>query len=200
MSSSCIPRPVRLRVEQIQRDFLWGGGALEQKTHLVQWDTVCLDKRKGGFGYGEEERGWCSREVREGFGVGVWKATRKEWGFVSSRISFTGGWSPSFSRPLNDWEVGSVERFLPCLDEMRVHKDDEDKVLWTETKNGKYTLKSLYMVLESGSSISFPWSNIWKAWVHPRVGFFAWEAFFQPSRGLETPPLGPETKLYGIVT
>ena len=86
-----------------------------------------------------------------------------------------GGWSPSFSRPLNDWEVGSAERFLPCLDEMRVHKDDEDKVLWTETKNGKYTLKSLYMVLESGSSISFPWSNIWKAWVHPRVGFFAWE-------------------------
>ena len=27
--------------------------------------------------------------MKKGFGVGVWKATRKEWGFVSSRISFT---------------------------------------------------------------------------------------------------------------
>ena len=26
------------------------GGALERKPHLVKWDTVCLDKRKGGLG------------------------------------------------------------------------------------------------------------------------------------------------------
>ena len=39
-----------MRLEQIQRDFLWGGGALEQKLHLVRWPIVCLDKRKGGLG------------------------------------------------------------------------------------------------------------------------------------------------------
>ena len=77
----------------------------------MRWDTICLDKRKGGLGvkllsilnkallskwnwhyviekgtlwnqvisgeYGEEEEGWYSREVREGFGVGFWKAIRK---------------------------------------------------------------------------------------------------------------------------
>ena len=37
-------------------------------------------------------------------------------------------------------------------------------------------MKSLYMDLEPGTLISFPWSNIWKAWVHPRDSFFAWEA------------------------
>ena len=26
--------------------------------------------------YGLEERGWCSKEVRERYGVGVWKAIR----------------------------------------------------------------------------------------------------------------------------
>ena len=46
----CIPRSVRLRLEQIQRDFLWGGGALGWKTHLVKWVVVCLDKSKGGLG------------------------------------------------------------------------------------------------------------------------------------------------------
>ena len=31
-----MPRVVKMRLEQIQRDFLWGGGALEQKPHLVR--------------------------------------------------------------------------------------------------------------------------------------------------------------------
>ncbi|RVW50640.1 NADH dehydrogenase [ubiquinone] 1 beta subcomplex subunit 8, mitochondrial [Vitis vinifera] len=38
MSMLSMPRKVRLRLERIQRDFLWGGGALERKLHLVRWD------------------------------------------------------------------------------------------------------------------------------------------------------------------
>ena len=49
MSLLGIPRVVSLRLEKIQMDFLWGGGALERKPHLVKWDVVCLDKRKGGL-------------------------------------------------------------------------------------------------------------------------------------------------------
>ena len=36
MSLLRIPRVVSLRLEKIQRDFLWGGGALERKPHLVK--------------------------------------------------------------------------------------------------------------------------------------------------------------------
>ena len=50
MSILQLPRTVRMRLKHIQRDFLWGGGALEQKPHLVRWMVVCLDKRKGGLG------------------------------------------------------------------------------------------------------------------------------------------------------
>ena len=49
MSILRMPRLVRLRLEQIQSDFLWGGGTLERKTHLVKWMVVCSDKRKGGL-------------------------------------------------------------------------------------------------------------------------------------------------------
>ena len=38
--------------------------------------------------YGEEQRGWCSKEVRDGYGVGLWKVIRREWYVVSSRLSF----------------------------------------------------------------------------------------------------------------
>ena len=49
MSLFWMPRRVRLRLEKIQRDFLWEGGSLEKKPHVVNWDIVCLDKRKGGL-------------------------------------------------------------------------------------------------------------------------------------------------------
>ncbi|RVW54505.1 Magnesium/proton exchanger 1 [Vitis vinifera] len=48
MNCSC--KKVRLRLEKIQRDFLWGGGTLAHKPHLVRWNLVCLEKRKGGLG------------------------------------------------------------------------------------------------------------------------------------------------------
>ena len=41
---------VAKRVEKTQRDFLWGGGNLEGKVHLVKWDVVCTEKHKGGLG------------------------------------------------------------------------------------------------------------------------------------------------------
>ena len=50
MFTLSMPRMVRLRLEHIKRDFLWTGGALEQKPHLVRRVTICLDKRKGDWG------------------------------------------------------------------------------------------------------------------------------------------------------
>ena len=44
-----IPNAVLLRVENIQRDFLWGGSALEKKTHNVNWKIVCPSRGKGGL-------------------------------------------------------------------------------------------------------------------------------------------------------
>lgn len=38
-----------MRLERIQRDFLWGGGNQYQKPHLVKWSTVCIEKKMRGF-------------------------------------------------------------------------------------------------------------------------------------------------------
>ena len=50
MSLFRLPRKVKIRLEKIQRDFLWGGGNLERKIHLVNWNIVCLSKEKEGLG------------------------------------------------------------------------------------------------------------------------------------------------------
>ena len=45
-----MPRRVKLRLEQIQKYFLWGGSSLEKKLH-VKWATVCSNKEEGGLGF-----------------------------------------------------------------------------------------------------------------------------------------------------
>ena len=83
------------------------------------------------------------------------------------------GWNLCFSRALNDWEV---ERFLERLHGKRVLGDVDDMVVWTETKSGKFSVKSLYLALEADCTYLFPFSCIWNVWVQPKISFFAWEA------------------------
>ncbi|RVW39191.1 hypothetical protein CK203_078186 [Vitis vinifera] len=87
-----------------------------------------------------------------------------------------GGWNPCFSRALNDWEVEEAERFLERLHGKRVLGDVDYIVVWTETKSGKFSTKSLYLALEADYPYLFPSSCIWNVWEQPNISFFAWEA------------------------
>ncbi|RVX15731.1 Twinkle-like protein, chloroplastic/mitochondrial [Vitis vinifera] len=218
---SVLLNQVRRRLEKIQRDFLWGGGNLDHKPHLVRWELVCLSKAKGGLGvkslsllnktllakwnwrfanerealwnqvirgkYGEARGGWCSREVREAHGLGLWKGIRMGWKLVSDRLAFIVGngrrvsfwrdrWCGESPLSFNDWEIEEAERFMERIQSKRVYEDVEDTVSWTETKSGKFSVKSLFIALEAGGSSLFPSSFIWNVNVQPKISFFAWEA------------------------
>ena len=69
-----------------------------------------------------------------------------------------------------------MERFLEQLHGKRVLEDVNDMVSWTETKSGKFSVKSLYFALEAGCPSLFPSSCIWNVNVQPKISSFAWEA------------------------
>ncbi|XVF12875.1 hypothetical protein REPUB_Repub08aG0157600 [Reevesia pubescens] len=50
MQSSLLPTSVCKRLDQINRNFLWGGSAEATGNHLVSWDRVCTKKDRGGLG------------------------------------------------------------------------------------------------------------------------------------------------------
>ncbi|KAJ9676777.1 hypothetical protein PVL29_022006 [Vitis rotundifolia] len=234
MSLFYLPRKVRLRLEKIQRDFLWGGGAIVPRPHLVRWNLVCMEKRKGGLGvrnlalmnkallskwnwrfandreafwkkvisqkYGVEEGDWCTRAVSERYGVGLWKAIRNEWLFLKSRLAYQvgngrrvkfwkdkwcsdeplcesfpslysisltkdawvsevwnsesdgEGWTPLFSRAFNDWEIAMLECFMLKIQAIKVQREEDDRVVWTASKSGDFSIKSLYSILEPGEA------------------------------------------------
>ena len=45
-----MPTSVAKRLEKLQRNFLWRGGVLEKKPHLVNWDAIYYKKGQGGLG------------------------------------------------------------------------------------------------------------------------------------------------------
>ena len=67
------------------------------KALLCKWNWRFANEREALWNqvirgkYGEERGGWCSREVREAHGVGLWKGIRMDWDFVGSRILFLVG-------------------------------------------------------------------------------------------------------------
>ncbi|RVW45235.1 LINE-1 retrotransposable element ORF2 protein [Vitis vinifera] len=194
MSIFHLPRAVRMRLDKIQRDFLWGGGS-RAKTSLSK-----VIRRK----YGEEIGGWRSCEIREAYGVGdgknvrFWKdkwcgtsplseafpslfalATSKEawvnevWTVEGDR---RGSWTPTFNRSFNDWEMEEVGRLLCYLEGKMVRVDEEDRVSWVKSKDGVFLVKSLYKALQPASSALFPSKIIWRSCAQPKISFFVWEA------------------------
>ena len=84
-----------------------------------------------------------------------------------------GVWSPRFSRPFNDWEV---ERLLLTIRGRRLIPLLEDRMLWKETSNEIFSVKSLYNDLASRRVDQFPNGMIWSPCVPTKVSFFTWEA------------------------
>ncbi|RVW16173.1 hypothetical protein CK203_074347 [Vitis vinifera] len=150
MSLLRLPSSIRRRLEQIQRDFLWGVSKMGVGVLKSLVESVIRGK------YGEDRGGWCSREVREAHGVGLWKGIRMdrevEWVadiWDSLAEGGWGGWNPCFSRAFNDWEVEEAERFLEWLHGKRVLGDVDDMVSWIETKSGKFSPKISFFVWEA---------------------------------------------------
>ncbi|RVW27828.1 Transposon TX1 uncharacterized 149 kDa protein [Vitis vinifera] len=159
MSLFVIPRKVRIRLEKIQREFLWGDVEGRRRIHLVRWTAICKDKKYGGLGlrhlkefnhallgkwlwrfslereslwrkvivgkFGEGEGGWTTREVRESYGMSLWKDIRK-------------GWRSSSSEPVLVLEMVDVPDFALVAD------------LWGRQGDGggdgRCTLEDLFMI------------------------------------------------------
>ncbi|XVE99040.1 hypothetical protein REPUB_Repub03eG0162200 [Reevesia pubescens] len=50
MQTSLLPSSICNKLDQVNRNFLWGGSADYSHTHLVSWDKICQKKSQGGLG------------------------------------------------------------------------------------------------------------------------------------------------------
>ena len=74
--------------------------------------------------FGKEQGGWCFKEVRDGYGLGFWKAIRREWYVVSSRLSFVVGNGQRVKFWKDRWcGVAHFRVWFPTLFALAVSKD-----------------------------------------------------------------------------
>jgi mannosylglycoprotein endo-beta-mannosidase len=85
-------------------------------------------------------------------------------------------WNVSFVRSANDWELEEFSAFFSKLYGTAIRRGEDDKMAWTGSKNGSFTVRSMYSSVVSRSRANFPWKGIWKTKCPLKVSFFVWEA------------------------
>ena len=84
-------------------------------------------------------------------------------------------WDPRFIRQLNDWKLEEIDVFFRRLHNHSISLGTDDVMVWLETKNGEFSIKSFYC-LASTRAKHFPYSIVLNSWAPIRANFFAWEA------------------------
>ena len=171
MSLFVILKKMIIKLERIQREFLWGDMEERRKIHLVSWLVICKDKKHGRLGlrhlegfnqallgkwlwrfplenesfwrkvivgkFGKVEGGWTTREVRDFYGLGLWKVIRKEWEEFILRISIHIGNGRHTRFWWDIWVRDSkLKDVFPMLFRIAAHKSTLVADLWGRQEDG----------------------------------------------------------------
>ena len=87
-------------------------------------------------------------------------------------------WTPIFRRNFQDWEINDLLSLLETLQNTTLVVEDQDKILWGNSKEKTYTVKECYKNLSSqnGILLIWPWKHVWKTRQPLRVSCFTWTA------------------------
>ena len=148
----------------------------------ARWDTFCkLLKFEVGDGslirFWDDV--WCLEQpLKFAYPELYLTACNKE-GVVADFVQFSGEvvhWDVHFTRMVQDWELESISSSLEVLYSAKIKRYEQDKLCWQPSPSIGFQVKSFYNQISSNGAGSFPWKNIWKAKVPPRVAFFSWTA------------------------
>ena len=85
-------------------------------------------------------------------------------------------WNITFVRDFNDWEIDLVVEFFQILASNSPSTGGPDRLCWKGHKDGVFTSRSFYQLLDARPGVPFPWKGIWAAKAPPWVSFFIWTA------------------------
>ena len=85
-------------------------------------------------------------------------------------------WSPTFLRPLNDWELEEMVRFLHTLHDQNFRPTGEDKLLLKDVKEKRFSVKIMYKGFDISPAFDISYHLVCNLVVPLKIGVFSWEA------------------------
>ena len=89
-----------------------------------------------------------------------------------------GGWNFRFEKHFNDWELEEAQRFICIVNTKSLSLLSDDRLRWNRAKDGMFSVKSSYDLLEGGRQQLVPVKMIWNPLVPTKVGFFVREVWW----------------------
>ena len=89
-----------IRLEKLQRDFLWSRSREGNKNHLLNWEAVCRSKEQGGLGFGKVTLRNCALLSKW-----LWRFPKERSGLWHEVITSIYGTHP------NGWDANMVVRW-----------------------------------------------------------------------------------------
>ena len=93
-------------------------------------------------------------------------------------IGTRGRWNFKFEKHFNDWELEEAQRFICIVSTKSLSPLLDDRLRWNGAKDGTFSVKSSYDLLEGGRQQLVPFKMIWNPLVPTKVGFFVWEVWW----------------------
>nr|XP_048330728.1 uncharacterized protein LOC107407973 [Ziziphus jujuba var. spinosa] len=177
MSSFLLPKGWCEKIEQSTRAFLWRNDVKKSRDfHPVAWSRI----RK------LLAEGLCFK-IGKGYLVDIWEDSCipntpsflsnpkiqpcESFGMVSSLKLENGKWDEDRLHSMFDQDsIAHIKEIFWATN------NQEDKLIWTRTKNGVYSVKSGYKLLEKDEQQDESWWTIlWKSHIHERSKLFFWK-------------------------
>ena len=107
---------------------------------------------------------WCGKEALCSLFPSMYLLAMQKDAMVADLWNWVreeGGWSLTFLRSFNDWEMEKVERFLSSIHRKKIKPWIEDKLLLKGSSHGKFFVKTMYSGLDLSPKIDFPFRLVW---------------------------------------
>ena len=167
MSLFHLPIRVTLRLEQIQKDFMWGRGNMDKKPHLVKWSMVCANKRNGGLGVRNLSIlnrallcKWIWRFTNEKNAlwrnVICWKFGEEQGGWVSGAFRGASG-TRVWKEIRKKWDIAFPHAIFSLRNGIRLHFS---KDIWCREEALCDSFPSLYALANNKKAlVADPWDS-----------------------------------------
>ncbi|PRQ26177.1 putative RNA-directed DNA polymerase [Rosa chinensis] len=123
------------------------------------------------IGHGNSIKFWTDHWLKNGPLINLARTTENIDFNISVRDSWTnGGWNISFLEQFFEEDIINKILSMP----VGFAGGDDDKIIWSGTSNGHFSVKSAYLSLFDEENADFCWKFLWRLCMPPKLKIFFW--------------------------